>query len=54
MSISLNNESSYDRVNNKIIGGNITDKALLNYVKEYKCDCTILKKEEFNCQPFTS
>ena len=48
MSISVNNESSYDRVNNKIIGGNITDKALLNYVKEYKCDCNILKREEFN------
>ena len=48
MSISINNESSYDRVNNKIIGGNITDKALLNYVKEYKCECTIIKREEFN------
>jgi len=48
MSISVNNESSYDRVNNKIIGGNITDKALLNYVKEYKCDCSIIKREEFN------
>jgi len=48
MSISINNESSYDRVNNKIIGGNITDKALLNYVKEYKCDYTIIKREEFN------
>ena len=48
MSIFVNNESSYDRVNNKIIGGNITDKALLNYVKEYKCDCSIIKREEFN------
>ena len=48
MSISINNESSYDKVNNKIIGGNITDKALLNYVKEYKCDCSIIKREEFN------
>lgn len=48
MSISVNNESSYDKVNNKIIGGNITDKALLNYVKEYKCNCTIIKREEFN------
>ena len=48
MSIAVNNESSYDRVNNKIIGGNITDKALLNYVKEYKCDCSIIKREEFN------
>ena len=48
MSISVNNSSSYDRVNNKIIGGNITDKALLNYIKEYKCDYTIIKREEFN------
>ena len=48
MSISVNNESIYDRVNNKIIGGNITDKALLNYVKEYKCNCSIIKREEFN------
>ena len=48
MSIAVNNESSYDRINNKIIGGNITDKALLNYVKEYKCDYTIVKREEFN------
>jgi len=48
MSISVNNESSYDRINNVIIGGNITDKALLNYVKEYKCECSVLKREEFN------
>jgi calcium-translocating P-type ATPase len=48
MSIGINNESTYDRVNNKIIGGNITDKALLNYVKEYKCDYEIIKREEFN------
>ena len=48
MSIGVNNDSSYDRVNNKIIGGNITDKALLSYVKEYKCDCSILKREEFS------
>ena len=48
MSIGINNESSYDRVNNKIVGGNITDKALLSYVKEYKCDCSIIKREQFN------
>ena len=48
MSIAINNESSYDKANNKIIGGNITDKALLNYVKEYKCDYTLIKREEFN------
>ena len=48
MSIGINNESSYDRVNNKIIGGNITDKALLNYVKDYKCNCSVIKRDEFN------
>ena len=48
MSISVNNESTYDKVNNKIIGGNITDKALLNYSKEYKCDYSLIKREEFD------
>ena len=48
MSIGINNESSYDKVNNKIIGGNITDKALLSYVKEYKCDYSLIKRIEFN------
>ena len=48
MSIAINNESSYDRVNNKIVGGNITDKALLDYVKDYKCDYSIIKREVFN------
>ena len=48
MSISINNSSSYDKVNNKIIGGNITDKALLNYIKEYKCNYSLIKREEFN------
>jgi calcium-translocating P-type ATPase len=47
MSISVNNESVYDKINNKIIGGNITDRALLNYVKEYKCNCSVIKREEF-------
>lgn len=48
MSIAINNESSYDKINNKIIGGNITDKALLNYVKEYKCNCEVIKRVGFN------
>ena len=48
MSIGVNNESTYDKINNKIVGGNITDKALLNYIKEYKCDYTIIKREEFS------
>jgi len=48
MNMAINNESSYDKINNKIIGGNITDKALLNYIKEYKCDFTLIKREGFN------
>ena len=48
MSIGINNESVYDKVNNKVVGGNLTDKALLNYIKEYRCDCSIIKRENFN------
>lgn len=48
MSIVVNNESVYDKESNKVIGGNITDQALLNYVKEYKCDCRLIKRELFN------
>lgn len=35
-SLIYNNESSYDSDNNKIIGGNITDKAILDFVKVKK------------------
>ena len=48
MSMAINNESVYDRENNKIIGGNITDKAILNYVKDYNQKYTIIKQELFN------
>ena len=48
MSMSINNESVYDKDNNKIIGGNITDRAILNYVKEYKLDYKLIKQEPFN------
>ena len=48
MSLAINNESVYDFDNNKIIGGNITDRALLNYVKDYKKDYTLIKRESFN------
>ena len=47
-SISLNNESTYDKKNNKVIGGNITDRAILGYVKEYKIDYMLIKRELFN------
>ena len=48
INMSINNESVYDKENNKIIGGNITDRAILDYVKEYKCDYTLVKRELFN------
>ncbi len=31
-----NNESIYDDITNQVIGGNITDKAILNYIKKKK------------------
>ena len=48
MNMSINNESVYDKENNKIIGGNITDRAILDYVKEYKIDYTLMKRELFS------
>ena len=48
MSLIINNESTYDKVNNKIIGGNITDRALLNYVGNKRIDCKIIKQEVFD------
>lgn len=48
MSLVMNNESTYDKINNKIIGGNITDRALLNYVGNKRIDCKIIKQEVFD------
>lgn len=48
MSMALNNESSYDKENNKIIGGNITDRALLNFIKEYHGSYQIIDQEVFD------
>lgn len=48
MNMVINNESMYDKENNKIIGGNITDKAILDYVKNYKINYTLVKQELFN------
>ena len=50
MSMSINNESIYDKVNNKIIGGNITDKAILDYVKEYVLDYELINRESFDSE----
>lgn len=44
-----NNESEYDKSTNNIIGGNITDKALLKYAGKYKDDnIKIIDKVLFN------
>lgn len=44
-----NNESTYDYEANKIIGGNITDKAILDFVKINKSNkVKILEQEYFN------
>ena len=48
-SMYINNESLYDKINNKIIGGNITDRAILDYIKEYHREVNVINKI-----PFTS
>ena len=48
MNMKINNESIYDKENNKIVGGNITDRAILEYVKEYNVDYTLIKRELFS------
>ena len=48
MNMSINNESVYDKENNKIVGGNLTDRAILDYVKEYKIDYSLVKRELFS------
>ena len=46
--MTYNNDSIYDSINNKIIGGNITDKALLDYTKTVKSNnIEILNKIPF-------
>ena len=48
MSMSVNNESIYDKEDNKIIGGNITDRAILEYIKEYNINYELIKRELFD------
>ena len=48
MNMYINNESVYDKDNNMIVGGNITDRAILNFVKEYKIDYKLISRELFN------
>lgn len=50
-SIIYNNDSEYDSTTNKIIGGNITDKALLSFAGQSKKDTIkIIDKIMFNSQ----
>lgn len=50
-SIIYNNDSEYDSTTNKIIGGNITDKALLSFTGQNKKDTIkIIDKIMFNSQ----
>lgn len=50
-SIIYNNDSEYDSTTNKIIGGNITDKALLSFAGQNKKDTIkIIDKIMFNSQ----
>lgn len=50
-SIIYNNDSEYDSITNKIIGGNITDKALLSFAGQNKKDTIkIIDKIMFNSQ----
>lgn len=50
-SIIYNNDSEYDSTTNKIIGGNITDKALLSFASQNKKDTIkIIDKIMFNSQ----
>lgn len=47
-SLYLNNESTLS--SGKIIGGNITDKAILRFLTDFKCDIKVLNKKEFDSQ----
>ena len=48
MSLFINNESSFDSVNNKVVGGNITDRAILEYIGLKNINYEIVKRESFS------
>ena len=48
MSMAINNESSYDKVSGNIIGGNITDRAILEYVGMVSDNYEVIKQEVFD------
>lgn len=48
MSMAINNESSYDKISGNIIGGNITDRAILEYVGMVSDNYEVIKQEVFD------
>ena len=48
ISMAINNESSYDKKSGNIIGGNITDRAILEYVGMVSDNYEIIKQEVFD------
>lgn len=50
MNMAINNESNYDKASNKVIGGNITDRALLSFVKDYSLKYELIKQEGFDSE----
>ena len=48
MSMYMNNESVWDTTTGNIIGGNITDKAIFDYVKNLNLNYEIIKREAFD------
>lgn len=48
MSMAINNESSYDKKSGNIIGGNITDRAILEYSGMVSDNYEIVKQEVFD------
>ena len=48
MSMVINNECTYDNENKKIIGGNITDRAIFDYVGNCSIDYSLIKRDNFD------
>lgn len=48
MSMAINNESSYDKKSGNIIGGNITDRAILEYSGMVSDNYEVIKQEVFD------
>ena len=48
ISMAINNESSYDKISGNIIGGNITDRAILEYSGMINDNYEVVKQEVFD------